>query len=89
MPLVRAKQAVFYGGSRRKIGAVFQYDGTIEGNPCIELVAEAEGKQEVKETILPTVEQLREKLNGYGVKFHHSTGIEKLTELVAEAEGKQ
>ena len=52
-------------------------------------MAEPEGKQEVKEVIPPTVEQLREKLNGYGVKFHPNTGIEKLIELVAEAEGKQ
>lgn len=89
MALVRAKETVFYDGHRRRAGDVFEFNGKIEGNKAIELVAETEVKEEVKEPVKPTIEQLREKLNGYGVKFGPNTSYDKLAALVAEAEGKE
>lgn len=87
MALVRALELVFYDGHRRRVGDVFEFSGKIEGNPHIELVAET--VPETVPTVELTVEELRVKLNGYGVKFGPNTGIDRLKELVAEAEGKK
>lgn len=87
MATVRALETVFYDGNRRRPGDVFEFNGKIEGNKCIELV-EDPNAEPAKEIEL-TVEQLRTKLNGYGIKFGPNAGIARLKELVAEAEGKE
>lgn len=81
--IVKAKQTVFYNGTRRRPGEVFEFNGKL--SDAVELVS---GDEKPKAVEGPTIEQLREKLSLYGVKFHPNTGEKKLLEMIAEAEGK-
>ena len=50
-------------------------------NPAFETDADGDGEAG------PSVDELRAKLDGLGVKYHPRSGISKLAEQLAEAEG--
>lgn len=86
MAIVKALTTVFYDGHRRRPGDIFEFNGKIKGNPHIEVVDEP---AEVKAEIPLTVEQIRGRLDGYGVRYSPRAGIERLQEMLDEAEGRK
>lgn len=89
---VRAEQACFIGGSRRKAGAEFEYNGKpasflipLEDPKAVEN-EEGVGPEEGTKTIPD--DELRVKLAECGVKVKPNATREQMDAMLAEVEGK-
>lgn len=89
--LVRAEEVCFIGGSRRRVGDVFEYSGKpAKFLTVMDAVTEPVSKQdhpEEDDTDLDNA-QLRVRLGEYGVKVAPNTSRTKMLIMLAEAEGR-
>lgn len=84
---VRAEQACFIGGSRRKAGAEFEYNG----KPASFLTPLEDPEAVEPEEGIKTIpdDELRVKLAEYGVKVKPNATREQMDAMLAEVEGKK
>lgn len=84
---VRAEQACFIGGSRRKAGAEFEYNG----KPASFLTPLKDPKEAEPEEGAKTIpdDELRVKLAECGVKVKPNATREQMDAMLAEVEGKK
>jgi hypothetical protein len=86
--LVKAKETVFVGGSRRKAGAIFEYSGEI--TPQLELV-KADAPIEVKaatETPELTRNEIKLQLDQAGIKYATNDTKDTLLSLLNGAKSE-